>query len=152
MDNINLIRKIAWSFHNTTGKDWDDLFQEAALGYFEALESYDPNKGKLSTHVWCTITNHLITYLNKEKKTGPPTVSLDDITRDFPVEKNGYMERLSQDAQMIVKTILDNPRRYASLHPRVAQWRIVQQMRRRGWTRVRIQTGISNLKQVFNTI
>jgi hypothetical protein len=66
MENINLIRKIAWSFHHTTGLDWDDLFQEAALAYLEGFKSYNPNKGALSTHMWIIMSSHLKNYLKKE--------------------------------------------------------------------------------------
>ena len=51
MKHLNLIRKIAWSFHKTTGLDWDELFQEATLSYLKALKTYDKKRGAITTYV-----------------------------------------------------------------------------------------------------
>jgi len=152
MNNINLIRKIAWSFHHTTKEEWDDLFQEATLGYLHAMKTYDPKKSKLTTHVWNSVVNHLKTHLRKEAKTGPPICSLDDIEQDFPTESNGHMDQLSEDAQQMVKTVLMNPQKYSSLPPVLARWQVVRQMRRRGWNRLRIRAGLMDLKRVFSMV
>ena len=87
MKDINLIRKIAWSFHKSTGLDWDDLFQEAALAYLEALQSYDKRKGKLSTHAWHCIVSRLKNYWKKEREWQEPLV---DIEQALPQETNFY--------------------------------------------------------------
>ena len=47
MEHINLIRKIAWSFSTSTGLEFEDLFQEAALAYCEALKTF-----KQEAHEW----------------------------------------------------------------------------------------------------
>ena len=62
MNDINLIRKIAWSFEATTNVDFDELFCEAALGYLEAIKKYDPTKGKLSAFIWRCMDNQLKLY------------------------------------------------------------------------------------------
>ena len=36
---INLLRKIAWSFHKTTGLEWDNLFSETIQAYYKAMEN-----------------------------------------------------------------------------------------------------------------
>ena len=87
MKDINLIRKIAWSFHKSTGLDWDDLFQEAALAYLEALQSYDKRKGKLSTHAWHCIVSRLKNYWKKEREWQEPLL---DIEEALPQETNYY--------------------------------------------------------------
>jgi len=66
--NINLIRKIAWSFHKSTHLEFDDLFQEAAIAYHVALKSYDPAKGKITTFATHCILSHLKNYTRKELK------------------------------------------------------------------------------------
>lgn len=68
MKHINLLRKIAWSFHQTSKLDFDDLFQEAYLAYDKALKNYDPDKGKLTTFIWYCIHSHLKNYLKEENK------------------------------------------------------------------------------------
>jgi len=78
MENINLIRKLAWSFHHSTGLDWDDLFQEAALAYLEGMNTYDPDKGALSTHMWHVITSRLKNYVKQERNWKNPLCDLEE--------------------------------------------------------------------------
>ena len=42
---FNLIRKISWSFHYTTGVDYDELYAEASLAYCEAMNDWSPERG-----------------------------------------------------------------------------------------------------------
>ena len=92
VENINLIRKLAWSFNSTTGIDYQELVGEATLAYYEALNDYDNTKGAKSTS-WCylRVKNHLINYCKREKRI--KTDSLDGIPdpvqtvkRDFDIE------------------------------------------------------------------
>ena len=53
MENINLIRRVAWNFHRRFQQyEIDDLIQEAALGYLKGLRTYSPEKGSITTHTW----------------------------------------------------------------------------------------------------
>jgi DNA-directed RNA polymerase specialized sigma subunit len=67
-EHLNLIRKIAWSFYSSTGIEWQELFSEASLQYCEALKSYDPEKGRITTHLWNCIKSGLINFVKKENK------------------------------------------------------------------------------------
>jgi hypothetical protein len=71
-NHLNLIRKIAWSFYNTTGIDWQELFSEASLAYCEALKNYDPKKGRISTYLWNCIKSHLLNFIKEERKYQTP--------------------------------------------------------------------------------
>lgn len=68
MQDINLIRKMAWSFSKTTNAEYEELLSEAAIAYLEALESYDPSKSKLSTWTWRIMRNRLADFTAKETK------------------------------------------------------------------------------------
>ena len=64
MKNIALIRKIAWSYHQTTGIEYEELFSEACLGYCEALHLWDPSRNvKLTTYAWHTMHRQLAEFL-----------------------------------------------------------------------------------------
>ncbi len=68
MENINLIRKIAWSFYKSTGIDYKELFAEASLWYCEAERTYDPNKGvALSYWAWRVMQKKLSDFAGVEK-------------------------------------------------------------------------------------
>jgi len=76
MEHLNLLRKIAWTFHKSTGLDWDELFQEASLSYLKALKTYDPEKGKITTYIWCHVMSDLKDYEYKERLYHAPLCDL----------------------------------------------------------------------------
>lgn len=106
MENINLIRKVAWSFHETTGLDWDDLFQEAALAYLEAMKTYDSRKGKVSTYAWNCIVSRLRNYLREEKKWQEPLCDLEEAyTRETGYYS--FWHKIPEHIQRQVQIILE---------------------------------------------
>ena len=102
MKELNLIRKIAWSFSKSCGIDYAELFQEACLSYFEALRSYDSTKAKQSTYLWHSISNRLKNYVKKEKEFSenvcPITKDDDEMVFDY-----GVFESLSSDALEVLE-------------------------------------------------
>jgi len=152
MNNINLIRKIAWSFHKTTGEDWEDLFQEAALGYLEAMHSYDPSRGKISTYMWWCVTSRLKTYLRKESTLTNHLCSIEDNPVDIPIVDNPLFESLTDDAQQIARTVLRCPKKFVIGKRDSAYKRLQRVFRYKGWEEERIQRGIKDLEVVFSSL
>jgi RNA polymerase sigma factor (sigma-70 family) len=144
-----LLHKIAYSFHQTTGIELDDLFQEASLAYLEALKNYNPSRGKITTYIWWCIHNHLKIYIDKNSRR-PTLVSFEDIKINPVVINNMLFERLSPEAQQIAKTILDCPRPFITRPPKEAIKRVESVMLSKGWSIQRVQTGIDELKQIFS--
>lgn len=68
MENLRLIRKIAWIIHCSTGEELDDLIQEGVLAYYQGLKNYDPSRGKISTYMWHTVSSRLKNYVLKKRK------------------------------------------------------------------------------------
>lgn len=150
-ENINLIRKIAWSFHHSTGEDWDDLFQEAALAYCQALKSYNPKKGKITTYMWWSITSHLKSYLKYQEKQNGHILSVEDLlTVDSPVNGSPLFESLSKEAIQIADMILSLPTVFDSMSPESAERNITRVLtKRKGWSRKKAWCGIRDLKLAF---
>lgn len=146
MNNINFIRKIAWSFHRSTGLDWDDLFQEAALAYYKALDTYDPSRGKITTYMWWVIISHLKNYLQEQSKWNGNILSVDEVDIDKPVEHTPMFEKLTNDAQQIANVVLQSPRTFAHMQPVKAHQRIAQKMIQRGWRWGRVWRAMRDLK------
>lgn len=142
MKDINLIRKIAWSFHKSTNADWDDLFQEAAEGYYKGLKTYNPKQGALSTHVWHCMCNQLKNYLHKEERY--KYASIDEIdpisTKDI-----SFWENLSIDAWEIANAILIRPSVFLNASKESVMQRIYNIMRNKGWSKNRIKHGVHEL-------
>jgi RNA polymerase sigma factor (sigma-70 family) len=68
MENLNLIKSVAWSFHQTTGVRMDELISEATLAYLEACRTHDPEKSKVTTWAYYHMRSRLIDFIKKEKR------------------------------------------------------------------------------------
>ena len=157
MEHIQLIRKIAWSFHKTTGLEWEELFAEASLYYCRALTTYDPTRGqKLTTYVWRSISCELINYIKKNQKISDNYSSL-EIEKLWnrpwettPFKTSSVFEALTKEAQEIVALILALPERFSEDTPKQAQKHIVNILKERGWKKDKIEAAMKNIKIAFN--
>lgn len=161
MENYNLIRKIAWSFHQSTGLDWDDLVQEAYIAYIYAKEHYDPNKKiSLATFVWIHMTNHLKTYYQKEKDFVRPldkAYSLEKkkiaaleswVPSYHPIDYDTFFDSFTDDMLEITNVILYTSAKFVKLDTNGACRRIRNIMLNRGWSEERITYNLDNIKAV----
>jgi DNA-directed RNA polymerase specialized sigma subunit len=159
MENLNLLRKIAWSFHHSTGLEWDDLFQEAYLAYRYALEHYDPDKDiKISAFIWIHVSNQLRTYYQKEQDFVNPLrrayrrdkkafINLDAWIPSDEVHNNNFFvfESLTSDAQKIAEIVLCTTKKYLKLSSDQAQQKVTNILLNRGWSQERIHNGLHDL-------
>ena len=150
MENINLIHKIAWSFHKSTGMDVDDLIQEASLIYLEAIKTYDPSKGKLSTYIWKVTKNHLQSFVTYQNKWNDKTISIEEVDIDKPVSRYSLFDSLTREAKDIVDVVLSAPAEFDSLIPAKARKRVINKLRGKHWNMVKIAQGMDELKSVLN--
>lgn len=148
-ENINLIRKLAWSFHNTTGIELDELFAEASLAYCEALESYNPKRGKITTYLWIRISDRLKNYIKQHNEYYSPILSLEDIKVDKPITTNFFFESLSKEALEVAELILEHPYNFISLPKREAKEKAWKTMKSKGWSWDKIICGFHDLKLAF---
>lgn len=134
---------MAWSFHNSTGLEWDDLFQEAALAYFEALKMYDPARGQVTTFVWGWIEVRLKNYRNEELKhraTYGLEAAQNECTNPAP-----YWQALTKDAQEVAHVVLASPKAFVCLNRQEAEARVQNVFTNRGWPLKRINMALLNL-------
>jgi RNA polymerase sigma factor (sigma-70 family) len=166
MKNINLIRKIAWSFSKSTGLEFDDLFQEAAYAYYKALAGYSEDKGRISTYMWCRITNHLNDYLKEQEdfkcrrqqvkshrealEAKRKIFSTDEIDVDCPVSFVAFFETLTKEAQIIADLIINQPELFDSVDPEEAKQIAAELLQQKGIRMHKIWTGMKDLKLAFN--
>lgn len=154
IENVRLIKKIANSFSYTTNVEYDDLFQEASLAYLEALKTYDPTRGKITTHMWTCIHNHLKNYIEEEekskcKKHNGELYSIEELEVNIPVACVPFWENLNKEAQEIASIVLSSQKEFIALPPDEAQIQIVKTMLNKGWDWAKIYLGIKNLKLTF---
>jgi hypothetical protein len=147
IENINLIRKIAWSFHKTTGCDWDDLFQEGMIAYFNALGTHDICRGALSTHVWHCVSSHLKNYVKKEREFSFPLMDLSEVQR-LSITGTPLWESLSEKAQKALNIIIDNPEKFVALPPVLAEQLLRKILFENRWTLKEVRETIKEFKYV----
>ena len=164
MENLNLIRKIAWSFHNTTGIDYEELFSEASLAYCEALRTHDPEKSSLSTWAWTHMNLALTIFSKKEKCAAIPFSTFgEDISFGYTQMTDKFSEFLTDlpaDCKYIANEILDNEYRYTgqspnmkrskTVQPKFARGKLYRTLRTRGWAWSKIWSGFKNMRAALN--
>lgn len=156
IDNVNLIRKIAWSFHKTTGIEWEELFAEALFKYILLLKENeleeDESKGKISTYIWTSISNSLKTYIEQYGKINQPLEHLEDFDAINWNSTNHppFWECLNSEAQSVANLILKYSEHFVCLTPEQVKQRVMNILSKRGWSDDKILYGLSALEKAFN--
>jgi DNA-directed RNA polymerase specialized sigma subunit len=151
-ENSGLIHKIAWSFHCTTGLDYDDLFSEASYLYCKALQEYDPARGSIVSYFSYYVHCRLINYLKQQqgfkcKKYNDDLSFIDDleIENQPSKETTPFWESLNEDAQEITDIILSTPRAWIHLTHKEVEDRVIAILSRKGWSLEKITAGLENI-------
>lgn len=147
MENLNLIRKTAWSFHKTTGLDFEDLFQEACYAYFKALRSHDESKGMKSTLVVTAMQNHLKNYIRDEKKMNGH-IEVTETFQENSFDVNYLFESFTEDGMKAIKEILKFSTPFLK-NKAVAYNELKYRLALKGWTDLEIKTTISEIENAF---
>ncbi len=148
LKNINLVRKVAWSFHNTTGIDFEELFDVALMNYVEYVQkTYDENKGKFSYWAYRNMEQTLINYC-KGKQRQPKTqdINENDAVFEFHEKFEDLLNEMPSDCKLISRLILLCPEDLANYPPKIARGKVVKLLREEGWTWERIWGGMKEMK------
>ncbi len=153
---LNLVRKIAWSYHKSTGLDYDDLFQEASLGGILAKERFDPERGVLfSTFCYHVVRNHLNTFLAKQSKQALTETEEELYSMHYdgpsPLDQvvfHSLVEELPEDARLVCELIFNSPLEFLRSAPRT---KLVMKLREKGWTWSRIWNALRPIKTMLKS-
>lgn len=108
--NLGVVYALAWSFHKTSRIDFNELFQEAALAYYEGKKAHKKDKGKEITFIYRVIANRLINFIHDEMRYHLLFPDNSEMV-DHPVEYKLFFDfynSLSPDSQQITRILLDN--------------------------------------------
>jgi RNA polymerase sigma factor (sigma-70 family) len=167
MENINLIKKIADSFSVTTKEEFDDLFQEGALAYLEALKTYDPTKGQLTTYMWYCIHNRLTNYLKEQEKERECIIPLEyfEVISDpdsqekeyrnileelYEEQPSYYFENMSKEAQKLADVVLKDSTDFLFLNKKELKEKVRTQMTEQGWSLMTIFKSFRELQTIYS--
>jgi len=151
MNHINLIRKLAWNFHRSTGVDFKELFCEASLKYCEILRTYDKEKGALPAYAWTAITNRLIHFVRIEKRyqTVDTTVFFNTSYIQETFFQSDIYETLPEDCKTIIQKIFDILKENDEYPISLLLWKVKTILTEEGWTHRRTQQNINILRKTF---
>ncbi len=150
MKDINLIRKIAWSFHKSTGVDFEELMSEATLAYLEAEQDYNPEtNNKKSVFVWIRMRNALINFCKNEQKQrifngNPPQYGRED--HYFFEIFDAFPENCKKIAEIVINSPID-----LIAFPNAKEM-VVNELRKEGWAWSKIWDGMRDMKKQLNSI
>ena len=157
---LNIVRKVVWSYTRSTDMDFDELCSEAYLAYLEAAPSYDPSRGKKTTFIWNVVRNHINDLLKMKKE-----VPVDKEAIDMLIEERDELdpeqvvlaeeswrelfESLSPDAKMIFFLLNSNEGYINTDKPREARGIIARELKARGWSENKIWATFREIKQTL---
>lgn len=147
-DHLNIIRKLAWSFHRTTGINFEDLYSEACLGYCEGLARFDPHKTitKLETYVYHSIRSILITFTKKLQEEKYQLMDVEHPGSTPMYEFFGSFRVKDQDVNFIFDLALSLEDQIHDLTPRAIRGTIVRRLKSEGWGNPRIWKAMKTAK------
>jgi len=150
-EHLNLLRKLAWNFHQSTNIPFDDFYSEALLAYCEVLDSkkFDPTRGiKFTTWLWSIVCNKLIDYLHQEQK----HLYVDyDVDLSFDVEYEYFAENnLNTEQREMIHEILDHFDVFDALKPKFARGEVVRRLREKNWKEPVLWDTLRSLRAEIN--
>lgn len=169
-DYLDAMRKIAWSFHRTTGLPFEDLLSATYECFVRATKSYNPEKSQFTTYLHIACRNNLINYCHSayqmtEHNRAPNTPFLWEASHllseqvDYrDPEKICIMREtlrtLPEEAKMIAKMVLESPSDFLACgdRPKLARGAVKDKLREMGWSWSKIWQGFKDLKYVLSQI
>lgn len=119
-------KKLAGAYCLTTGLEYEDLLQEALLGYWcaENYGNYDPHKASFETFATRIMVNQLNTVTRMHLRKFPNHCSLDE-AKNVPEDRQPGAEdilyikelirELPEDAQFVARLMLENAAEFAGV-------------------------------------
>lgn len=147
---LNLIRKIAWSFHASTKVDYDDLFQEAATAYCEAVQRFsEKKKSKFTTFAYIYMRNALIDFTKHCKEFMYfEDISEKYVSETFQSNKIELTDLFKDDCKVLVDRVLEYPHDYLDKPPKMARGQLIRELVEEGYTVNRAWAALREVREI----
>lgn len=154
---MNLIYERAWSFHRTTGIDFDELVGEAMLAYAEAHNDFIEEYGvKETTYAYSVITNRLVSFCSSMQKIRFDHI--EDIGKNFGFEPNfdvrinGLpMDKFPKEVKELMEIVFEYSDQLTESSSRNKGF-LRRVLRQRGWPFSKIDVSFMMLKNILNQV
>ena len=154
LDHQNLIHKACWDrCRKNPGLEFNELVGEGNLAYCEALQTWNPDKGKFSTHLVWRLRHHLGRANSIAYDHNNHTMTIDEgLQVSDPKAVGGIwsaLENLGSEAREVVGLILGSFGELADFTAgsvKVTQGHIRSALRSRGWSWRVIESAMAEIK------
>lgn len=150
MDNINLIKKIAWGFMPQAPStiEFSDLVNEAYLAYEKAKENYNPENSKFTTWACHYMSGYLKNFSNEERKQTAHS-ELNNNLSYYQTPLSEILSGLGKEARQVCYMILCTPNIYGGLTKAKSKKRLKNIFRQRGYSHRKIEAIFNELQTHF---
>lgn len=152
MNAIAIAHKLALSYNRTTGIEVEELVSEAYLEYLIWEPQYNPEKSAKSTFAWMVMEGKMKDMAARAKK-APIADSdfIDTCSTAIGNPETRYLfidslKELSADAFEVCQMIFEAPMDFIQDTPRASRKTLADFLRNEGWTFIRIENVIRELK------
>lgn len=150
----NLIHKACWDrCRRNPSLAFDELVSEGNLAYAEALQTWNPDKGKFSTHLTWRLRHHLGRANSQAIDHDNYTTTMDEGLQVADPKACGgiwsNLENLGAEAREVVSLILGSAGELADFtmgSVKVTQGQIRSALRSRGWNWRTIECAMTEIK------
>lgn len=157
---VRLIHKISWSWHKTTGIDFETLTAEANIAFAECQHDNNPKRGKFSTLLWHAIESRFKNLLkrNHQNRYDGIEVELEEMALSTPCKQErrcilaDIINNLSKEGKEIVSVVLETPADLLQMipKPRLSKHQLTKYLRLKGWKIPAITKAFAEIRQNLN--
>lgn len=162
---VNMIRAEVWKKVKTRRLDFDELLSDGNLAFVEACQTWLPERGAFSTHLWYRLRFRLGQAYKiskkpeeedmEEKQTPEEFVNLED--EDLAENGNGFLfaqlSELSQEAKYVIILIFSSGEELVDLtadHVRTTRKSIRLYLQSIGWSLSTIARTFDEIKELIS--
>ncbi len=156
-DLERLVNKLCWWAVEHLGGDYSDYESAADQAYTKAVQTHDPARGQITTHVWWCVRNRLLSVAATERRHRErcrTDLDLDRLpARGKTFDLEALLLDLSEDARTVVRLVVDTPGDLARLcRMRRVDWMqqaLGRALRNMGWTIGRVVESFDEVKEAL---
>jgi DNA-directed RNA polymerase specialized sigma24 family protein len=170
-DYIGMMKRLAYSFHSTTGLPFDELLSSAFLAFAHCRQTYDPNKAAFSTYLYHAAKTRMIDFchsayhINLEDpnmKRQPSSPYLYEAAMALSHQTNHQdpeylcmfkdsLKNMSEEAQQVCEMIFESPAEFlAQSKPKLSRGVVYRKLREKGWSWSKIWNSFREIKSTLN--
>ena len=162
-DYQRMIYSKAWQWvRRNPNLEFDELVGWGNLAYAEAVKSWDPDKGKFSTHLWWQLRHRLgclnsevIEYDNATTDLDESFQVADPSSSDDSISFWSAIHGLSREAEEVINLILGTSGELCDFTMRsikVTQGNLRKYLRSLSWPARKIDTAITEVKEMLKSL